>query len=407
MIYTRIDTYSVILNNVSIRQTLNKFDVKTDDLDDIFNSNSDDSKKYKKSDVKFGSTFVFTHNGIRIEVKYSEYSSSIDSSVSVFDFKFSYVRLYLSGEGIDFLISIHSDDKNYNLFTCLSDPTFYHDICGVNYRVTRCDFAYDYINELSSSFDEFRKYIAKAEFSGDVTDTGRLFNGVPSGLSFQFRGGSERTVYLGSSGSDRMIRVYDKKFQLTKKGFWETDKNPYDIYCDDITSWNRVEFQTRDNFAHNYLLAYCCDFVAIMGEIKDYFLFRDKNGKFCRPWHSILNLGQKSELYKMQIAINVCVNYTQRMLSWRGDTCTTANSVALIYAGSWENLYYNDQAILTAKSTGANSDLFIYKRNKTLIEAKNACNMNNDEFYRLFYYDDSGLLRERNPFYVPPIGPYV
>lgn len=405
MIYTRIDTYSAVLNNACIKDVLDLFNVNTTELDKIFDS------QYKSSDVQFGSTFVYTINGIRIEVKFSEYKMLEDKEApasSIFTFPFSYLRLYLSSEGIDYIMKLNEDVEGWNFIDLISCPDFIGSVCDNNFFVTRCDFAYDFINEKDKEFKEFRKFISQAGIDEELAPNGRLLNGYGGGLSFCLRAGSERTVYLGSTGSDRMLRVYDKKFQLTKKGYWEEEKIPYGLSSIEIESWHRVEFQCRNNYAHNYLLHNPCDFVAIMGDIKDYFLFKDAKGKFCRAWHSIINLGQKSELYKRQIAPNRFQTTSEAMAEWYVNNCSTADDVNLISCNcSDEEAYYKKISSILAKARGVNGKEFVYKRNKTLMEAKAYYNISDDVFWRKFYvHDETGVILSRNPFLTVPLGPY-
>ena len=66
MIYTRIDTYSVILYGTSINSVLRLFNLPSDELNKAFES-------YSANDVGMGSTFVFKTNGIRFDCKKDEY----------------------------------------------------------------------------------------------------------------------------------------------------------------------------------------------------------------------------------------------------------------------------------------------------------------------------------------------
>lgn len=291
MIYTRIDTYSVILYSTTIRQLLEHFDVPTHNLDEAYKNG------YKKTDVKLGDTFVWKSEGLRIECKLDEYDMHQESD-SIFDVVWTWLRFYITSEGVDFLDSLHADDDTWNLQILLSSPDFWNPISEAH-KVTRCDFAFDYINYEGNEFDRLRKLIASADFDDELSSGGRLYSGNAGGLTYSYRGGKERTIYLGSTSADRMLRIYDKKFQLQDDaGNWDTSKVPDEILQNEIQidSWHRIELQCRDNFAERYLISCQGDFRFIMGEISAFFDVRKKDGKRIAPLHKIFLWTQRTPI---------------------------------------------------------------------------------------------------------------
>lgn len=291
MIYTRIDTYSVILYNVSIRQTLEHFDLPIENLDEIYKNS------YKKIQVNIGDTYVWANNGIRLECKLDEYLQRENENCSIFDIVFQWLRVYISGEGISYIEEVHKEVEGYSLQVLLSSPNFYDNIT-TEYRITRCDFAFDYVNYEGNEFANLRKLLLNAEFDENLSEKGRLFTGVGSGLSYSCKSGKDKTIYLGTTSADRMLRIYDKKYQLCPEGIWDLTKVPQVVIDNEIeiTSWYRIELQTRDDFAFRYLISSGGDFRYIMGEINAYFDVRKKDGKKLAPLHKIFLWTQRTPI---------------------------------------------------------------------------------------------------------------
>lgn len=285
MIYTRIDTFSVILYSASIRNTLSYFNVSTEFLDELF------PKGYKSNSVQTGDTFVWSVKGIRFECKLRDYLDACDrvTDISIFDFVFPWIRFYISGDGISYIEECSKDITDFSLQINLSNPEFYSYFCS-NFKITRVDFAFDYINYEGKEFDRLRKILSSAEFDSNLSKNGRLFTGSPSGISYSIRSGKERTIYLGTTSADRMLRIYDKKYQVfDENGIADLSKIPKVILDEEgtINSWHRIELQCRDDFAFSYLFSSAGDFRYVMGEIANFFDVRTADGKLLAPLHKI------------------------------------------------------------------------------------------------------------------------
>lgn len=284
MIYTRIDTYSVILYNVSIIEVLHHFNVPSSEFEKIY------SNGYKSSQVQMGDTFCWSHHGMRIDCKLDEFKRlNKEPNFSALECKYSWVRFYLSAEGVDYVESLHPD-ADFSLQIAFCDPCFYESLTQ-DYHVTRCDFAFDFVNYEGTEFERLRKILLNAEFNEELSRNGRLYTGNPGGISYKVSCGKQKTIYLGSETSERMLRIYDKKFQLfdPDTNQFDTDKIPRSILENErkIFSWYRVELQTREDFAFRYLMSCGGDFKYIMGEIAAYFDVRKKDGKRISPLHKI------------------------------------------------------------------------------------------------------------------------
>lgn len=282
-IYTKIDTYSVILYSASIRDVISYLDLSTQFLDDV------SKNSYAKHEVKTGDTFVWSSNGIRFECRYDEYNLHYQAS-SIFDVTWTYLRIYLSSEGLDFIENSHSDIEGYSLQILFSDPDFWTPISEFH-KVTRCDFAFDYINENAGEFQRLFKIISNADFNSKLSSCGRLINGsTPGGLSYSYHGGAQRTIYIGSPGSERLLRIYDKRYQYTDpSGNFNIENVPQRILDDNVSidSWYRLELQARSTYAEPYLISSQGDFRYIMGEIAAQYDIRTSDGKTIAPLHKI------------------------------------------------------------------------------------------------------------------------
>lgn len=362
MIYTRIDTYSVILYSTTIRQLLEHFDIPTHNLDVAYKNG------YKKSDVKLGDTFVWKSEGLRIECKLDEYDIHQESD-SIFDVVWSWLRFYITAEGVDFLDSLHSDDDTWNLQILLSSPDFWYPI-SESHKVTRCDFAFDYINYEGNEFDRLRKLIASADFDDEISATGgRLYTGTQATLSYSYRGGKERTIYLGSTSADRMLRIYDKKFQLQDEaGNWDTSKIPDEILKNEIQidSWHRIELQCRDNFAERYLVSCQGDFRFIMGEISAFFDVRKKDGKRIAPLHKIFLWTQRTPIIQ-NAKCSKQKNEITIVSNWVGEIALS-HIVEMIGIIGWDGFrnYLNDSIRSRMKQSLPRRIMYINKINNCL-----------------------------------------
>lgn len=342
MIYTRIDTYSVILYGSSINAVLNLFNLPADELNKAFET-------YSANDVGMGSTFVLKHNGIRFDCKKDEYdfkTSNVDVN-RIFDIEWTWIRLYISGEGIDYIENCNINN-DFVLQVKLSDYEFFSDI-SVAHEVTRCDFAFDYINYEGNEFERLRKLIASADFDDNLSLHGRLYTGVGSGISYSYKGGREHTIYFGTPTSDRMLRIYDKKFQLCdENGNWKLEKVPAIIKEQEVTieSWYRVELQTRTAFAERYLISSQGDFRFVMGEIASFFDVRTSDGKTIAPLHKIFLWTKRTPIIQNANSAQPR-NELDATSAWVRDIAST-NILALIGALGWDG--FRQELIKSVKS---------------------------------------------------------
>lgn len=107
--------------------------------DEILNSG------YQRS-VGYRTDVVYSVNGVSLSVKFDDMLNVAEENI--FFNKWSEVRLDISGGGLDYLRTVNDGiDKNF---------------CDVSYwghegsfKITRCDFAFDFVNYYKSFLDEF------------------------------------------------------------------------------------------------------------------------------------------------------------------------------------------------------------------------------------------------------------
>lgn len=241
-IYFKIDAYTAMFNNISLSQILEYYHID-------FNAEELYSSAYK-STLMFDYKFIFQYEGIHLEVPevlVHGLVATSDTVDSVFDYPFPSVRFYISGSGLDYMRSFYG-----SIGLCLDDflrqdATGYFESLGGSMHITRVDFAFDLVGVGSNFYDKLAHY---CEASFEYRQSDRIcLKGRAGGVIASVRRGSERTVYLGTPSSSRLLRVYDKKYQLCKDGVWK--KEP--LYGPDVSSWIRLELQLRRNLAQRLL----------------------------------------------------------------------------------------------------------------------------------------------------------
>ena len=206
--------------------------------------------------------FVFQYNGVQLytpDLHYYLDDSKLDCKV--FDIPLKKIRLDLSGSALDFLRSTGLD-MNTHIFNepQLSEAGQYH--------FTRIDYAYDFINYCPDFMNEFKRYI-----DNNIFPTGRVpCRGVNGGMLAQVKTGKEFTIYIGATGSDRLLRCYDKKLQFIDRMTGIYNKaNPYN----NPDSWFRIEWQCRNKFADE-LIFNKVDQLSVFKKLYDHYKFSEK-----------------------------------------------------------------------------------------------------------------------------------
>ena len=269
-IFCKIDWYSAVFESCSINDVLSFLHLNQEQ-DDFFNNSFSRALGYDTQ-------VTYSFDGVSIAVSYAlvnHFAVDLENS-SVFDFIFDRLRLDISGSGLDMLrdkwIEIGAQPEDFDNFIRTTP-----ELPRGQMHITRCDFAFDLIDYKPEFLDTIITHLNKV--SNDN------FRRVPichtqGGLNYSVRTGNQKTVYLGSPRSDKMLRIYDKRMQLTdQSGVWN---KPVDY--PDCLSWIRIELQTRNAIAHGLCLG-DGDFTSIFRYIYEQYCFRDitYEAHTCKP----------------------------------------------------------------------------------------------------------------------------
>lgn len=267
MIYSKLDWYTVVLYSTDIFSILDKLEIKHDHFEELLSSG------YERSQG-FSSVFVWSAYNISLEVKYDDYLSTDGSSL--FTSKFSKIRLDISGKGLDYLRS-----RKFDVDTNFTDDTFWGER-GKDYKITRSDFAFDFVNYQGDFLDNFLNWIKERERDGVISaHNARLITGRGGGVQYSYRCGDQKTLYLGSTRGDKLVRIYDKLLEQSKNGvlMHELPKTFTENEPDgNVDSWFRIEFQTRRKCADDYLFCIDHDLSRVLRVMFDEYRVREKDG---------------------------------------------------------------------------------------------------------------------------------
>lgn len=249
-IYSKIDWLTTMFFNCSINDVLAWIN-----LEDCV---ADFMQGFYESDRALDRNFNFVYNGVRVEVPNE--LIGLDIEESIFTRCCPRIRLELSGSALDYLRSIGTDMD----FHCKDVPELPE---GADYHFTRVDYAFDFVNYHADFVDR-----VIAHCNTHSLPSGRVpICHQPSGVSFSVRTGSEKTVYLGSRQSDKMLRIYDKKMEQMDLNTMTWKKvNPFG----NPESWFRIEWQMRNKVAHSYVVS-SLSHLEILKHIFDTYAFAD------------------------------------------------------------------------------------------------------------------------------------
>ena len=213
---------------------------------------------YEKAGIQ--DNFVFVFNYIRIEIaKFYFYLQEPDTKV--FDMVVPSIRVDLSGKALDYLRGCDFEFYDFRANQCL-----------LSYHITRCDWAFDFVNYCPDFMDKLIDHIQRHSLA-----SGRIpLSSTHGAVKYSLKLGSEKTLYLGASKSDKLLRIYDKALQLkdADTGLWK-EEIPYD----DPDSWFRIELQTRNKTAHGLLMpgldGQIMEYIDILKYIFDSYAFAD------------------------------------------------------------------------------------------------------------------------------------
>ncbi len=273
-IYSKLDFFQGVFKNVDFSYVLEFIGLKSNDFGSFFTDSI-------LSHAGYSDMFIYKFENIKISTSYANILN-FENATCEKDFAhwiFSHIELQISGQGLDYLRS-----RGVNVDSILRRPSDVDELTGRPYfHVTRADFAFDLINYRSDFLDQCIDY---ARGRSDV----RLI-GVKCPMQLEVRTGFEKIFYVGSSKSERKLRIYDKKLEQSDQ-FGLIKSSPVDY---DVDSWIRIELQTRDKWAHRLLYGEG-DYLSIFRHIYEYYAFKGDDGLAAPFWTSLYNWDEIPEI---------------------------------------------------------------------------------------------------------------
>lgn len=299
----KIDYYSSVWYNHSIRDVMeflhleDVFDFLLEDFDLVTSALAPNSVK-------------FEWNGVRIEVPLVDLlsiSTSLEKAVSsdqIKDHKISKIRLALSGKPLEYLRTkwFVMNGGEFSFDQYLRIPPMLHQ---KDFHPTRVDFAFDFINYGKDFFSHAFPFLADFR---NLTPSGRLsISGMQGGMTYKpVNTPAQKTLYIGSTGADRYLRIYDKCLEVKARNNGEMVEGPYGIPAFEIESWIRVEWQMRAKNAAKFLYAHPKGesnyWMNVLQEIVDFYEFRscrNKGNVIPKFWRQFFDMERIDGLDKM------------------------------------------------------------------------------------------------------------
>lgn len=259
-IYCKIDWYTAMFKDVSVNNVLRWIGLDPALYEDDF------LQHMFERVAGYDEHVTFSVYGISVDIrKYYLLNDDQDPdnvNVLFFNKVIPVIRLDLSGSGLDYLRANEYADNPSRLDDLLQDP-----LCRLEgQHITRCDYAFDLINYKSDFLD---KCIVWCE-ANQTPSGGIAISGKSRPHRVSIRKGDQKTLYLGATSAEKMLRIYDKKLQYIDRatGVYKKD-NPYD----NPDSWIRIELQTRSRFANSFIVEYAGDLMARFRFIYDNYAF--------------------------------------------------------------------------------------------------------------------------------------
>lgn len=280
-VYFKLDYLSIVFNNCSMGEVSRIF------LRELipFEKLAESYEKMYINGNAYATEFKISTHCVTFVFKYYEVRNWLESGKfeNFYYLPFTWLKVDISGQGLDYLRS-----KGYLIDDFIKQS---NKIClgeGKAWHFTRVDFAFDFIDYKPEFFYKCLFYLTE-----NTTKDNRVSCGLKrSFYAASVRLGDQRTFYLGSNKSDKFLRVYDKRLQLTQQG--QLFSCPYVIYDpeqdDPIlpTSWFRMELQCRRQNVIEDLLYTSVTFADILKYIHDTFYFKDEKGREVDFWKEFL-----------------------------------------------------------------------------------------------------------------------
>lgn len=325
-LYSLIDNYTCMFSDVTINDVFKWLRVDPQAFyGDLY---------HNRALIQSISAYQFSWNGINVqafdlsavalidsairnnETISEDFDPNSDDFINVFDLTLNKIRLELTGTGMSYLRSQLPDIDDYLRDLRLKHP------CQ---KVTRIDFAFDFVNYMPGILD------AVIEYAQAYSVNGRVLTYGGRGYKCQVHTVDQKKVYLGSPQSDKLLRIYDKRLeQLDSNREVFRKPNQYG----NPASWIRFEFQLRNDKARELCYLASTDSVeynlpslfAIFRKLMNDYTFVDpyttkQNRAPYQPWLELWDWVEVEQLYKMQNSDDTFEPYDQRLKKYIEDIC--------------------------------------------------------------------------------------
>lgn len=266
-VYPKLDYFQAVFNDVDFAYVLEWLGLPVNKFGDFLTNSYERGLGY---DTHIGYRFENISIETRVDylIKYNE-----SGEHDLVYWTFSKIFLIVSGKGLDYLRSLGiAVDERFR-----RQPEV-NEVSGKPVmHPTRCDFAFDLINYQASFLDDCLSHLSN--YSQWVPLSGQM-----APIKFSVRTGDQKTLYLGSPRSDKLLRVYDKKMEQSDR-YGNLASSPVDY---EVDSWIRVEYQTRNDETWRILYGEG-DYLSIFRYIFDRYTFKAADGKPAQFWLDLFN----------------------------------------------------------------------------------------------------------------------
>ncbi|MBQ8382263.1 MAG: replication initiation factor domain-containing protein [Clostridia bacterium] len=263
--FLSVDTISYIVENCSVKMMMGLLM-----LDEYMGIS------FKRDEVTIcpgRESFMYTCNGVQFFItKAYAYAYNLDpDGDDILSYPFKELRVNITGEGMKFLrkhyqskqiwaddFLLHFISQNFVEKVFNEDGTPKLNAVGDQIEIwhghyTRVDYALDVINDFSNIMNNMIRHLNYGTSTGEPgffisSNGGRVYK---SKIYLSDNGG--KTIYLGSTQSEQMLRVYDKLAEQTDEtGVWKHDPGFPGIDKSEIKTWTRFELVLRKVKAKEY-----------------------------------------------------------------------------------------------------------------------------------------------------------
>ena len=302
-IIASIDTFSVVFENVCLNDVFKALKLE----DHQFPTYEEIASVLYVNMAAYGSVVNFSRYKVGFQIKTDDISRYIVGCDTPYDKAFfntrlPFIRVDAMGQACDNLrsLGVNIEELCFNGFVIPSEG---------EYHFTRVDFAYDFFDYCPNLFYDIKDACTR---HGDFTMNGlQVYCGVGRPISVSARDFDQRTLYFGKTSSDKLLRVYDKKFEQVKRGTYNSDHFKfYDQLHYLPETWYRIELQVRrEKYCH--MLLQSNDTLKVLRYIYDNYAIRAGKGREV----PVIDLWQKIFNWEVIPSIIQNANYVEYIYS--------------------------------------------------------------------------------------------